>query len=127
MIKTIIIDDAKIARELLISMLNELMLDIEIVGEADNIQDAAELIKKEKPDLIFLDIEMPGDLGIDLFQYFVESEINFETIFTTAYHQYAIQAFKLSAIDYLLKPIRENELLDACNKARKRLKETMEQ
>jgi len=94
----LIIDDEKLARELLTEFL-ESFPDIELAGEASNGTDAVALIDKLKPDLIFLDVQMPGMTGFD-----VLDEIDHEpyVIFTTAYDQYAIQAFEKNAVDYLL-------------------------
>ena len=120
-VKCIIIDDAPQARELLRLMLNDLASDIEVVGEAENVEGAISLIHSEKPDLVFLDIEMPGKSGLQLLDELSKKEIDFEIVFVTAYHQYAIQAFRLSAMDYLLKPVRAQELKEAVNKFREQL------
>lgn len=112
----LIVDDSTQARELLRLMISELTTEVSIVGEAANVNEAKTAIESLKPDLVFLDINMPGKSGIDLFEELKEK--NFEVIFTTAYNQYAVQAFKLSAIDYLLKPIQENELVQAIEKAK---------
>lgn len=113
----ILVDDAEPARELIRLMLNELAPHIRIAGEAENLHQAVALIRKVKPDIVFLDIQMPGKLGLELFTELDQEEANCEVIFTTAYNEYAIQAFKLSAIDYLLKPIQEHELQEAVAKA----------
>jgi len=89
-----------------------LSLDVQVVELCEDLPDGVKAIRKHKPDLVFLDIEMPGHSGLELLDFFDELEINFSIIFTTAYNQYAVQAFKLSAIDYLLKPIAVNELED---------------
>ncbi len=115
-IKTLLVDDSFQARELLRLMLNDLAPSIEVVGEAENVDSAIQLIREMKIDLVFLDIEMPGKSGLDLLVELSEDELKFEVIFTTAYHHYAIEAFRLSAIDYLLKPIRENHLLESIKK-----------
>lgn len=91
-------------------MLDELSLDVQVMELCEDLPDGVKAIRKHKPDLVFLDIEMPGHSGLELLDFFDEQEINFAIIFTTAYNQYAVQAFKLSAIDYLLKPIAVNEL-----------------
>jgi two-component system LytT family response regulator len=93
-------------------MIDVLSLDVQVVELCEDLPDGVKAIRKHKPDLIFLDIEMPGHSGLELLDFFDEQEINFSIIFTTAYNQYAVQAFKLSAIDYLLKPIAVNELED---------------
>ena len=113
MINAIIIDDEKTARVVLREMLLEDCKNINIVAESEDLHDAVKAIRKYKPDLIFLDIEMPGRSGLDILDFFNDDEIDFSIIFTTAYNQYAVQAFKLSAIGYLLKPIESMELIDA--------------
>lgn len=120
--KALIIDDAQQARKLLRLTLAEIAPDIQVAGEAENVREAIIQIRKHQPDVVFLDIEMPGKSGLHLLDE-LEDEVNFEIIFITAYNQYAIQAFKLSAIDYLLKPFREKELSDAIDKVRNRLQE----
>jgi len=114
----LIIDDEKLARELLTEFL-ENFSDIELVGEANNGTDAVALIDKLKPDLIFLDVQMPGMTGFD-----VLDEIDHEpyVIFTTAYDQYAIQAFEKNAVDYLLKPLDAERFKTAVERALKRKK-----
>jgi two-component system LytT family response regulator len=115
-ITAILVDDAPQARELLKLMINELTPNVKIIGEAENVDDAISLIQNTKPDVVFLDIHMPGKSGLELLEELAKNEAGYEVIFTTAYNQYAIQAFRLSAIDYLLKPIQENELIDAVEK-----------
>jgi two-component system LytT family response regulator len=114
----LIIDDEKLARELLTEYL-EGFPDIELAGEAGNGTDAVALINKVKPDLIFLDVQMPGMSGFD-----VLDEIDHEpyVIFTTAYDQYAIQAFEKNAVDYLLKPLDAERFKVAVDRALKRKK-----
>jgi two-component system LytT family response regulator len=112
-IKAILVDDEKMARVLLRGMLQEFCVDVEIVEECHDLPSAVKAIVKHQPELVFLDIEMPGHNGLELLDFFDEKKVNFSIIFTTAYNQYAIQAFKLSAIDYLLKPIDPNELKNA--------------
>jgi two-component system, LytTR family, response regulator len=111
--KAIIIDDEKNARILLEGMVKEYTPDIEIVDTCANLQSGVISIYKHKPKLVFLDIEMPGHSGLELLDFFEEKDVDFSVIFTTAYNQYAIQAFKLSAIDYLLKPIEPEDLENA--------------
>src|SRR4029077_16734473 len=112
----LIIDDEKLARELLTEFL-ESFPDIELAGEASNGKDAVALIDKLKPDLIFLDVQMPGMTGFDVLE-----EIDHEpyVIFTTAYDQYAIKAFEKNAVDYVLKPLDEERFRQAVNRALKR-------
>jgi len=109
-IKAIIIDDEKMARALLEVLLQENCPEVEIVDLCPNLAKGVVSIHKNKPNLVFLDIEMPGHSGLEIFDFFEEDEIDFSIIFTTAYNQYAVQAFKLSAIDYLLKPIEISDL-----------------
>lgn len=111
--KAIIIDDEKRARVSLSILLQEYCPEIELVAECENLPQGVKAIRKYNPDLVLLDIEMPGHSGLELIDFFDETEINFSIIFTTAYNDYAIQAFKLSALDYLLKPIIPEELTNA--------------
>lgn len=112
----VLVDDAPQALELLRLMLNELAPNIDILGEAENAEQAIELIRDLKPDGIFMDIKMPGKSGLELVEELVKEGVDYNVIFTTAYNQYAIQAFRLSAIDYLLKPIQEHQLIEAVEK-----------
>ena len=118
MLKAIIIDDEEGARITLRSLLAEYCPEVELVAETGNVPDGVLAINKYNPDLVFLDIEMPDYNGFELLDFF--KEINFEIIFATAYSQYAIKAFEVSAIDYLLKPIDIDQLKIAVNKAAKK-------
>lgn len=109
-IKSIIIDDESKARQLLKAMLEEYCPNVEVLASCENLPEGIKAIKKLQPQLIFLDIEMPGYNGLEILDFFNDDEINFSIIFTTAYNHFAIQAFKLSAVDYLLKPIEGEEL-----------------
>ncbi|MBL7884654.1 MAG: response regulator [Bacteroidia bacterium] len=113
-IKAIIIDDEERARNTLSSLLYEYCKDIEVVDKASNVPDGVISINKYKPDVVFLDIEMPEYNGFELLEFF--NEINFEIIFVTAYSQYAIRAFEVSATDYLLKPVDIDALMKAVEK-----------
>lgn len=115
-LKAIIIDDSPQARKLLLMMLEEHTNDLEVIAEAEQANQGIELIKKFRPDVIFLDIEMPGKSGIQLAEQLLNENITPAIIFTTAYNDYALKAFRLSAIDYLLKPINENHLEEAIQK-----------
>ena len=114
----LIIDDEKLARDLLSEYL-ESFSEIEILGECANGNEAVEKIDKLKPDLIFLDVQMPGMNGFEVLE-----EIDHEpyVIFTTAYDQYAIKAFEKNAVDYLLKPLDEERFKLAVNRALKQKK-----
>ena len=114
-LKAILVDDELNARENLRYLLNDFCPEISVVGEASNIDDAVQLIEKETPSIVFLDIEMPEKNGFQIFNEF--EEINFQVIFITAYDQYAIKAFQVAAIDYLLKPIEVSLLQNAVKKA----------
>ncbi len=103
MYKTLIIDDERLAREEVKRALSNYP-EFVVLGEAANADDAIVLIEKERPDLIFLDIHMPEKSGFDLLE---ELTIIPEVVFTTAYDQYAVKAFEVNAIDYLVKPLRE--------------------
>jgi len=115
MINTVIVDDEKKGRELLQILLREHCPAVNVVGVAEDITKALDLINLLNPDLIFLDIQMPGGSGFDLLEKLGERRIN--VIFVSAYHEHAIKAFKFSALDYLLKPVDEEELVKAVKKA----------
>ncbi len=110
--RTIIIDDERLARKEMRSML-ERFPNIEIIGEAATADEAVEMIEREKPDLIFLDIQMPGKTGFDMLE---ELEYVPKVIFVTAYDEYALKAFEVNALDYLLKPVEDHRLEEAINK-----------
>ncbi|MFN4233295.1 MAG: LytR/AlgR family response regulator transcription factor [Bacteroidia bacterium] len=118
MIKAIIIDDEEGARITLSSLIKEYAPDVEIVSECSNVPEAVLAINKNNPDVVFLDIEMPEYSGFELLDFF--KEINFEIIFVTAYSQYAIKAFEVSAVDYILKPVEIDSLKSAIEKARQK-------
>ena len=114
MIKAVLIDDEKHCLETLSMLLARYCKEVEIVEECRSGKKGVEAINKYKPDLVFLDIEMPMMNGFEVLEQF--SEIPFAVIFTTSYDQYAIKAFRYSALDYLLKPIDPEELVAAVNK-----------
>lgn len=107
--RALVIDDERLARKELINLLNQLET-VEVVGEAVNVDDAKEKIDQLQPDVIFLDIQMPEKTGFDLLE---ELDILPHVIFTTAYDEYALKAFQVNALDYLLKPIEPKRLEDA--------------
>jgi two-component system, LytTR family, response regulator len=109
----VIIDDESLARKLLSAMLEAYCPELEVVAECADLPTGVKAIKKHGPKLVFLDIEMPGYSGLELLDFFDDEEISFDVIFTTAYNEYAIQAFRFSAIDYLLKPLQQQQLKDA--------------
>src|SRR5436190_23020020 len=114
MIKAIIIDDEMHCRKTLGILIKEYCPDMQVIEQCDDSESGVEAIKKGKPDLVFLDIEMPHMNGFEMLEQF--SEIPFAVIFTTGYDQYAIKAFRFSALDYLLKPIDHEELKKAVQK-----------
>jgi two-component system, LytTR family, response regulator len=114
--KCIIIDDENKARILLESVIKEYCPQLELVALCEDLPTGIKAIKKLKPTLVFLDIEMPGHSGLELLDFFNEEEIDFSVIFTTAYNEYALQAFRFSAIDYLLKPIQHTQLAEAVDR-----------
>ena len=105
-LKSVIVDDEKLAREDLKSVLKEFS-NVEVVGEADSAESAAALLKTIEPDILFLDIQMPGKTGFDLL---AEVQTSAKIIFVTAYDEYAIKAFEVSAQDYLLKPVSKSRI-----------------
>lgn len=115
--KVLIIDDEQKARNLLHILLEENCKRIDHIFEAESLLDGVEIIKNERPQIVFLDIEMPENSGLEILDFVSKEEYNFEIIFTTAYSEYAIQAIQLSAIDYLLKPIRGAKVKEAVDKA----------
>ena len=114
-VQALIVEDELESRETLYNMLTRYCDGIEVIAQAASVEAAVEAIHKYKPQIVFLDIEMPQETGFKLFDYFAEPD--FEVIFTTAYDQYAVKAFKFSAVDYLLKPIDLNELRAAIQRA----------
>jgi len=115
--KALIIDDEKRARNVLHILVAENCPKITQIFEADSLLSGVELIKKEEPSIVFLDIEMPEHSGLEILKFIEKEVYNFEIIFTTAYSEYAIQAFQLSAIDYLLKPVRPTQVKESVEKA----------
>ncbi|HRG53725.1 MAG TPA: LytTR family DNA-binding domain-containing protein [Bacteroidia bacterium] len=116
----IVVDDEFKVREVFLEMLEKFCPDINVLAWADNITDAYTLILSHKPQVVFLDIEMPGGNGFDLLAKF--EKVPFETVFVSSYGHYAITALKLSALDYLLKPVNADDLVQIPNK----IKETLE-
>ena len=118
-IRTVIIDDEPGNIATMKKMVAEYCPDIELLGTANDIHQAEKLIHLHQPDLILLDIEMPHGNGFDLLNNL--APINFEVVFVTAFNAYAIQAFKYSAVDYILKPVSINDLKNAVIKVKSRL------
>jgi len=117
-IKAIIVDDEPLSREK-IRILSESNKQIEIIGEGKNVNEAVDLLKKMNPDLLFLDINMPGKTGVELITELGESAPF--VIFTTAYSDYAAEAFNLNAVHYLLKPFDQQKFNEAIERANERI------
>ncbi len=115
--KTIIIDDERLAREELKRTLKP-HKEFQVVGEASHVDEAIQIIETEAPDIIFLDIHMPEKSGFDLLE---ELGTVPEVVFTTAYDQYAVKAFELNALDYLVKPLREERFAKTIEKVKQEL------
>lgn len=111
--KVVIIEDEKFARINLQKMIQEIEPGVEIVATIDNVNDSVEWLKKNECDLIFLDIHLSDDVSFNIFH---RVTVKTPIIFTTAYDQYAIKAFKVNSVDYLLKPIEKEELQDSIQK-----------
>lgn len=124
MIKAIIIDDEKLVGDSIELIINEYFKDVQIIGKCTSFEEGIRLITQQKPDLLFLDIEMPFGTGFDLLERF--TLIDFEVIFITAYSQYALKAIKYSALDYILKPIDINELRSAIKKVSEKKNQSLE-
>lgn len=120
MIKALIIDDESHAREGLSNVISQYCQEISVVGFGENVDDAIDLIHKHSPDLIFLDVEMPNGNGFTLFDKIKNPQ--FETIFVTAYEEFAIKAFRFAALDYLTKPIDFRELQDSIERLKSKQK-----
>jgi len=114
--EVLIIDDESKARNLLKTILEEYCPNITRVREAEDLPSGVMSINKSKPDVVFLDVEMPGYAGTQILDFFDESQINFQIIFTTAYQEYALKAFELNAVSYLLKPLRPTQVKEAVKK-----------
>lgn len=115
--RAIIIDDERLARTELRKLLQEFP-EVEVVDEASNAEEGVQKIESHNPDLVFLDIQMPGKTGFEMLQ---ELDHAPTVVFTTAYDDYALKAFEVNALDYLLKPIEPKRLADAVEKVKKLL------
>ncbi len=117
MYKAVIVDDEQDAIEAIKLILHEHCTDITVVGTAQSVTDGVKVINETNPEIVFLDIEMPPGNGFDILEQIPNR--NFNVIFVTAYNQYAIKAFKYSAIDYILKPIDIDDLINGVNKLKR--------
>lgn len=118
-IRSILVDDEPRGLTSLEKLLQLNCPEVEVISCCESVDDALVQIKQKKPDLIFLDVAMPGKNGFDLLKNL--SNINFEIIFVTAYNHYMTQAFRYSAVDYLLKPVEDELLIEAVGRAGKRI------
>lgn len=112
----VLIDDIDELRNHFKHLVNSYKLPLNVIGEADNLVDGIKVIKKLSPDIVFLDVEMPKNTGIEILDFFKPEEINFHLVFVTAHSHYAINAFQLSAIDYILKPATYENILNSIKK-----------
>ncbi|HKH60834.1 MAG TPA: LytTR family DNA-binding domain-containing protein [Flavitalea sp.] len=119
MIRAVVIEDEEHSRKMLMAMLHEHCQVITVVASADSVRTGVTAISEQRPELVFLDIELQSETSFEILEKL--PEINFELIFTTAFDHYALKAIKFCAIDYLLKPIDLGELRIAVAKAEKRL------
>ena len=117
--RTVIIDDEAKSRAALRNLLTTYCTGVDVIAEADGVHQGIEVIHENKPDVLFLDIRMRDGSGFDLLQQL--EKIDFQVIFITAFDEFAIRAFKFSAIDYLLKPIDVEELENAVRRAKERI------
>ena len=114
MFKAVIIDDESKARNALKNLIAKHCSNIVVVAEADCVKAGIETINANFPDIVFLDVQMPDGTGFDLLEQL--GDVDFKVIFASAYDKFAIQAFRFSAIDYLLKPVEPDMLIEACSK-----------
>jgi two-component system LytT family response regulator len=121
MIRAVIIEDEPAGRKLLQRMLGEHCPDVSVAEAAASAKEGRAAIARHRPDLVFLDVAMPGENGIEMLKEL--QPVDFQVVFVTAHEDYAIDAIRLSAIDYLLKPVRADELVAAVRKARDRADE----
>lgn len=110
MLRIIIIEDEPASANLLEEMLKDIDPEVQVIEKCSDLPSGVKSIKRHSPDIVFLDIELPVYSGIQILDFFNPEEITFQIIFTTAYNEYAMKAFEMSAVDYLLKPLQEEKL-----------------
>jgi two-component system LytT family response regulator len=120
-LRSIIVDDESAARDVLERLLIRNCPSIEVLDKCHDVESAVEKIKELKPDVVFLDVQMPNYAGYEIVDFF--DAIDFEIIFVTAYDQYAIKAFELSAVDYLVKPVNRQRLIESIEKLDEKIKQ----
>ena len=121
-IRTVVVDDERPARNELCFLLEQLD-DVDVVGQASNGVDAMQVIREQKPDLVLLDIHMPGRTGFEVARELLLREVKTSVVFVTAFDQYAIEAFEVNAVDYLLKPVEAERLAHTIERVRERASE----
>ena len=119
-IRTVVVDDERPARNELCFLLDQLS-DVDLVGQASNGIDAMQVIREQKPDLLLLDIQMPGRTGFEVTRELLLREVDTHIVFVTAYDQYAIEAFEVNAVDYLLKPVEASRLEQSIDRVKARM------
>ena len=119
-IRTVVVDDERPARNELCFLLDQLD-GVDVVGQASNGIEAMEVIREQKPDLVLLDIQMPGRTGFEVTRELLLREVNTQIVFVTAYDQYAIEAFEVNAVDYLLKPVEAGRLGHSIERVKQRM------
>ncbi len=119
-IRTVVIDDEQLAREEMCYLLGRLD-GVEVVAQAGNGLEALKVIEEQEPDLVMLDVQMPGLNGFEVARRLLRSGVESQLVFVTAYDQHAIEAFDVNAVDYLLKPVEPSRLATAVERARKRI------
>jgi two-component system response regulator LytT len=119
-LKAVLVDDEQLARDELGYLLGEVG-GVEVIGQAGNGVEALTTIDRLKPDVVFLDVQMPGLTGFEVARRLLESRASSHIIFVTAYDQHAIEAFEVNAVDYLLKPVEQERLAVAVERARRRV------
>ena len=116
--KAIIVDDEKLARQYVANLLAKYFTDFQVMDECNNGSDAIKSIIEKTPDLVFLDVQMPGMSGFQMLDTIPRPYLNFQVIFVTSHEHYAIRAIKYAAFDYLLKPVIENEFVECIQRLR---------
>src|SRR5881392_1513943 len=119
-LKAVVVDDEQLARDELRFLLEQLE-GIEIVAQAGNGVEALRVIEEYQPDLVMLDVQMPGLTGFEVARRVVQAGLESQLVFVTAYDQYAIDAFDVNAVDYLLKPVEQERLMTAVERVRRRM------
>lgn len=119
-LSAIILEDEPLAASMLEQILEDIQPAVTVLEKCNDVPSAVKGIIKHKPDIVFVDIELPVYNGTQLVEFFDAASIDFDIIFTTAYNEYALKAFELSAVDYLLKPLQADRIQQAVNKVRTR-------